>query len=71
MLLPGWKWEWGLEARTEQEAQRECVLTVLSECCCSPPLLKHLSYASPACLCTRAANWAKLCGDFVRRTNVG
>lgn len=70
MLLPGWKWEQGLEACTEQETQRERVFTVLSVLC-SPPLMKHLSYASPACLCTSAANWAKSRGDFVRRTNVG
>lgn len=69
-MLLGWRWEQGLEARTEQEMQRERVLTVLSERC-NPPLLKHLSYASPACLCTRAANWAKSRGDFVRPTNVG
>lgn len=70
MLLPGWKGEQGLETHPEEERQWERVSTLLSECC-SPPLLKHLSYASPACLCPRAANWAKSRGDFVRQTNVG
>lgn len=70
MLPPGQEREQGLEAHMEQERQWECVFAVLSKCY-SLPGLKHLSYASPACLLTRAANWAKLHGDFVRLTNVG
>lgn len=67
-LLPGR--EQRLEARSEQETRRERAFAVLSKRY-GLPRLKHLSYASPACLFTRAANWAKSHGDFVRLTNVG